>query len=287
MTTAYLDKYWKSRGANALRAAFGQIIRTNRKQGQQLLAAPENSFPVIYILAPVIESAKLVEALPDRVKFAMYITLRRSGQNFRAKLYSDALGGSVGEPPYEALKWMILTGAKWDGPSSGHDAFDAAIDLAAAYFAEKYDDPEVYSTLAETIFRRNRQGLAIHDLVWGFFHTVSLGALAYIARNLLSSNPADVDLTCELMGFEKPATQKERQALFDEYMAWLSEHRKYLYATGEYFNQTSRPFHVRHDREAKHISKEINPRDRTALTALTSEERQTLEVFRANTQKEM
>jgi hypothetical protein len=270
-----------------MRRAFIAAARRSREEAVSLLQDEHNSFPVLYLLAPEVERLGLAETLPERARHAMYITLRRGGASERAELYRRTLTwdenapDGTREPPYDCIAWMIRTGAAWDGPSAGHDDFDAAMDLAAAYLAEKYDEPELLAMLVELMFRRNRKGLPTHDLVWGFFRTADPGALAAIAKYLLSDDAADVELTCELMGFEKPEGARARRALYEEYTAWLAENRPYLYVTGEHFNQTSMPYHVRHDREAKFLKHEISPRDRTPKAPLTENEYRALEVFRA------
>jgi len=241
------------------------------------------SFPVLYILSEEIENNGVVGSLPNRAKHAMYIVTEKNGEKNRSAIYKREIAGSdqaIIEPTQESLRWMILSGWDWDGPSGAQDSYDAALDAAVAFFADKYDDAEVMQKAAELMFRRNRKGLTVHDLAWGFYKTANPNALSYVARHLTSDNPSDVELTVKLMGFDDPGTKSGRRALYDEYTKWLSENKKYLYTTNEHFSSTSKPYSVRHDREAKFLDCEIDPRERAPKKPLTDAERAMLNAYR-------
>jgi hypothetical protein len=279
-----LDRHWHAHGATSLKRRFVNTVGENRQRAELLLQDDATSFPVIYILRDDIERLELTDSLTAREKYALYITAHKAGDKSRAALYEHNIADLDGviRPTQDALSWMITTGADWDGPSAGRDDYDAAIDAAVAFFADRFDDPETMKIAAGLIFRRNRLGLNVHDLAWGFFLTAEPNALSYVAKHLLSDNPADVELTCKLMSFDDPVTKDGRRALYEEYLAWLTEHRPYLYATAEHFNSTSKPYSVRHDREAKFLRREIEPRGRTPKKPLTDLEYQQLLAHRAN-----
>jgi len=275
-----LDRQWRGHGVTSLRRRFTNTVSYSRERAEALLRDDMNTFPVIYILSEDIETLGLVPALPVRALQSMYLLTKKSGDTKRSALYSQALDGDT-DPGRECLVWMIKTGAEWDGPSTKLDEYDAAIDTAVAYLADTYDEPEALRIAAELMFRRNRRGLNIHDLAWGFYRTAEPDALTYIAKHLISDNEIDVELTCKLMGFDDPGTKSGRAQLLEEYLGWLSEHRPYLYATAESFNSTSKPYSIRHDREAKFLRREIEPRTRSPKKPLTTSELQVLYAHRS------
>ncbi|MDR0906150.1 MAG: hypothetical protein LBN00_08270 [Oscillospiraceae bacterium] len=282
MTAGYLGRVWRSQGAVGLRAAFRTIAKRSREDAVKALNDPENGFPVLYLLAPEAEQLGLENALPERAKYGIWLVATKAGDASRAQNYAIMLGAKSGvDPPQDTLKWIIETGADWDGPRAGRDDYDAAIDLAVAYFATQYADSDTLAKIAELIFRRHRKGLFIHDLVWGFFQSANASALAVIAKYIVSDNNADTELACKLLGLEMPKNSADKVKAYAKHAEWLNENRKYIYLTGEHFNAMSEPHHLSHDEEAKYLGREIHPRTRAPYTPLTSEELTALEVFRA------
>ena len=282
MTAGYLNRVWHTQGAAGVRAAFRTIARRSRDEAAKALQDNENSFPVIYILAPDAERLELVAELSERAQYGVWLVATKAGDAERAQLYAETLGskGKI-EPPLDALKWIIHTGAGWDGPRAGRDDYDAALDLAAAYFAANYSDGETLSRLAELVFRRHRKGLYVHDLVWALFQGADAAALAVVARYIVSDDGADTELACKLLGLSTPHTASEKVKTYARFTEWLAENRKYIYVTGEHFNAMSAPHHLNCDEEAKYLKREIHPRTREPFTPLTDEERTALEAFRA------
>jgi hypothetical protein len=282
MTAGYLGRVWRSQGAAGLRAAFRTIAKRSREEAAAALNDPDNGFPVLYLLAPEAERLGLENALPERAKYGIWLVAVKAGDTSRAQNYAIMLGKTgVFEPPQAVLKWLIDTGAGWDGPRAGRDDYDAAIDLAVAYFAERYADGDTLVKIAELIFRRHRRGLFIHDLVWGFFQGADASALAVIAKYIVSDDSADTELACKLLGLEMPSSSAGKVKIYAKFAEWLNENRKYIYLTGEHFNAMSAPRHLSHDEEAKYLGREIHPRTREPYTPLTGEELTALEVFRA------
>jgi len=281
MTAGYLERVWRSQGAAALRAAYRTIARRSRDEAARALADAENSFSVIYILATEAERVGLENALPPRAKYGIWLAATKAGDSTRAARYAAQLTTELAEPPYDALVWIIHTGADWDGPRAGRDDYDAALDLAAAYFAANFDDEVTLALIAKLVFRRNRKGLFIHDLVWGLFQGAGAPVLAVVARYIVSDDRADSELACKLLGLEMPATAAERVKLYAKFTEWLGENGQYIYLTGEHFNATSKPQHHARDEEARYIGRKIHPRTRTPESPLTDAERAALEAFRA------
>ena len=99
---------------------------------------------------------------------------------------------------------------------------------------------------------------------------------------LLSTDHRDVALASKLLCLEIPVQQNrgEQERLNSDYMAWLDENKPYLYVTGEHFQQTSRPRHLNVDPEAKYLGKELSPRYRAPLEALSERELACLHEYR-------
>lgn len=284
MTSGYFDRVWRTGGRRGLKNAFDGLKLRSRAELVSAVADEGNSFPVMYLLAPNIESNELERDTPAHVLHAYWVVASAARDDERLDRLENLLGKDTNSPDLpssESLKWMIDTGANWDGPSSGRDGFDASIDLAAAHLAAKHPDGESLSKIAELIFRRNRQGLLVHDLVWGFFQAADAEALSVVAKYILSENLKDSGLACKLLGLDAPKTQREKSAAHRQFTSWLAENRPYIYLTGESFNAASVPCHLGVDFEAKHVHHEIHPRTREPLTPYSQEELRAIEVFRA------
>ena len=284
MRSEYFDRIWRTHGERGLGTVFNTMLGSRRDDLCAAIADDGNSFPVMYVLAGEIERSGLEGYLPEHVVYAYWIICckiedEERREKFASMLPHDESGQPA--PNHKALKWMIATGADWDGPSPGRDSFDASIDLAAAYLALYCPDAELMKKIVELIFRRNRRHLLIHDLVWGFFQTADASALSAIAAFIVSDNQADSNLACELLGIEPVKSRAEKRDAHKKFTEWLSENRPYIYLTGESLNASSVPRHMDHDRAAKYIKKEIHPRTRETLSPLTDEEREALAVFRS------
>ncbi|MDR0813096.1 MAG: hypothetical protein LBO63_03715 [Oscillospiraceae bacterium] len=254
----YLLKVWRSRGRDA---AVRELKKLTDADALALLSPKAVSFPLIYALYPELKSRNYLLSGSKAVFDAVcIIAVKLEGKNMR------------GIPDEESLKWILMTGSEYLGSSPEQDEYDEIIDYAAALYCDNFAETEVLTQIANVIYKRNRRGLFIHDLSAALFRTADPATLRYIARQLLSQNDFDVNLTCELMGFEHPKTEAARKALYEEYSNWLGEHKDYLYVTGQYFNETSEPIHVRHDREAKALGKKIFPKDRTPVVPLNEKE---------------
>jgi hypothetical protein len=281
MGVSYLDKIWRTSGASALRSEFYSVATRGRERAVRYLSDGDTSFPVLFILMPELERLGLYKDLPPRCVHALRLCAKKTS-NAKLEDYLTYLigGGEAIKAPQECLKWMLESGINWDGPSAGRDDYDAVIDLAATLIIADYGDTSMLVAIAELIFERNRRGLFIHDLVWGFFQSIDAGALSALSKYILSGDDSDVNLACELLGLDVPETQADKQTTYYGYTEWLRENRPYLYLTGEHFQATSKPHHLMHDVEAKYLQREITPRERAPLSPLSEDEQMRLGHFR-------
>ena len=239
----------------------------------------------MFILTDTIYAFNLFGQLSVRNQTALRVSAFRT---LPAGWFEAAWEGADHDVLIKTLRWMLATGKGWDGPQEGHDAYDAALDYAAALLTDEFDDTAALPDIADLIFRRNRKSFYIHDLVWSFFQTLDADALKLVAVRLKSSNNKDVELAGKLLGIDisAPTDRRKRAALYDQYIRWLDENKPYLYLTGEHFQMTSQPNHLDFDREAKYLNKSISPRWRTPEDPLTEDEAECLAVFRQEPEDE-
>jgi hypothetical protein len=280
MGVSYFDRIWRSSGASALKSEFYSAATRARERAVRYLSDGETSFPVVFILMPELERLGLYKDLPECQLHALRLCAKKTTDMKLESYLTYLLGGEEVKAPVECLKWLLESGITWDGPSAGRDDYDAVIDLAATLVIGDYGDTTMLVPIAELIFRRNRRGLFIHDLVWGFFQSIDAGALSALSKYILSNDVSDVNLACELLGLDVPMSDADKQTTFYGYTEWLRENRPYLYLTGEHFQATSKPHHLLHDVEAKYLQREITPRERAPLSPLSEEERRKLGQFR-------
>ncbi len=280
-----LDRVWHGSGAKRLRWFFASAARKDAREALRLVNADALSFPVLFILREDIEELGLYPELSPRNLAAIQVCALKSKPARRFYIPTDLLDADA---VLTTLRWMLATGKYWDGPSHEHDAYDAVMDYASALLTGTFDDKEALPHIAELIFRRNRKGYYIHDLVWSFFQAPDPDALVLVASRLKSSDPRDVELAGRLLGLELPSTLDRRRLaiLYERYLRWLEENRQYLYLTGEHFQMTSQPHHLDVDREAKYLQKAISPRDQTPAIPLTEDEMDCLNRFRQTPETE-
>lgn len=262
---SYLDKIRIRGGAAKLRQVFSSAARSDRSGAAALLNDDSLQFPVLFILTNEIERFGMGDLLTARVREAL--DLVRGG-------YADMLSA-------DTLRWIVLTGADWDGPNTDYDTYDEIIDRAALGLSA-LSDCGVVDTVIDLAFRRNRRGLFMHDLVWCVFRCFRLQSLVHISKYLLSKNRRDFELACLLLHITdarfEPAAQQRAYTRFHEQ---LYENRPFLYLSGEHFQMTSEPEFVRADPEAKYLQREISPETCEPLTPLDDHELECLQAFRS------
>lgn len=280
-----LDRAWQSNGMTRLKQMFGSIARRNPQEALRLVNDDRLRFPVLFSLIDEIMTYRLYEGLNEKNKVALGVCADKIN-----KLLLDSLSPTEQDDTTmrQTLLWMFETGRNWGGPSAGRDDYDAVIDYIAAMLIELYEDRSIMKDIAALIFRRNREGLFIHDLVWSFFQTLDGDALAAVAEYLTSGNPRDQLLAKLLLGMEERDTpdREELQRTKKRYIDWVNENRPYLYLTGEHFQMTSKPHHFGADKEAKYLGKPISARHRAPFEPLSDQESTHLHQYREATSEE-
>ena len=274
-----LDRMWYHGGTQGLRQFFSTTARKSRREALRMINDEALSFPVLFILSGDIYTLNLYRDMSLRNKTAMRLCALKT---MPADWFDTSMETADTRAFHATLRWMITTGKTWDGPLEGHDAYDAVLDYVSALLTGSFEDKAVLGDIAELIFRRNRKGYYIHDLVWSFFQMLDADILLLVVNRLKSGNSKDVELASKLLGVDTPLPMdsKKMKALFEQYTSWLEENRPYLYLTGEHFQMTSHPIHLNFDREAKYLQKAILPRERTPAVPLTEDETDRLFQYR-------
>lgn len=276
---SYLDNLRISGGTERVRQVFGGLVRRDRREALMQLCNKSLQFPTFFILLHDIAAFELTSELDPQKKAAVHICNKKI---ILPGLNPSDIETQQGEILYKALLWMFDTGKLWGGPGGGRDGFDSVMDYVSARLILDFDEKTVLPDVVELIFRRNRRGLLIHDLVWCFFQTLGHDSLTKTAGYLMSSNPKDRELACKMLHLEIGAVpdRAEAKELYDYFINWLNDNKPYLYLTGEHFQMTSNPMHLSCDLEAKYLNKEISPRYRAPIEPLSENEADCLRAFR-------
>jgi len=268
-------------GAMRLRQIFRGLVQRN-KPGALLYVNDEKlQFPSLYILMPEIKALDLYKDLNQRNIVALINCAKiLDDEDLEARVmpFAPQDNDTVRQP----LQWMFKTGVRWQGPEKDA-AYDAVIDGVVAVLARIHKDKTILAEASELIFKRNRQGYFIHDLVWGFFQTFDPEALKLVAKYLLSANAKDVELACKLLHLHLPQETgrgEEKRKMYEDYLAWLEENNPFLFFTKEHFHLTSDPNPVEVDLAAKYVCKRISPQNKKPLEPLSDEEQRSIQVFK-------
>lgn len=271
-----LDSLRLRLGPRRLRYEFRILAARDRSRASRLINEANLQFPTLFILIPDIEAMSLTQMLSDRSREAVRLCTTKDRKS-RWKPRKD------GPAEFESLKWMFETGHNWDGPMEQYDPYDEVIDTCAAVLIKAYKYTAILPSVCDLIFRRNRLGLYIHDLVWSFFEARDPDSLMLIAKYLLSPDAGDLELARRLLhlpGGEGAAAYGAGQKLYDNFISWLGKNSPYLLFTGQYFQQTSEPEPLVVDDEARYLGKQISPKSGKPLEPLTREETLTLLGYR-------
>ena len=266
---SHLDSIRINEGIERCKAVFGDICETDIAKAPALVNDPSLTYPSLFILLPQIESYRLYRFLSPVKKAAVSITAHVLGR----------AGGAVlrdrNRLEYAALKWMLETGHTEDGLS---DDYEQVLDITVSVLINLYKDKSVLPTVADMIFRRGLGERNIHDLVWAYFRIADPEALKLVAQHLPSTDPAESELACNLLGIEADSrgTGEQKEA----FLHWLSDNDPFLYFTDESYQQTSNPAFYRVDQERKYVQKGTPAYTKQPVVAMNENESRHLAAFK-------
>lgn len=267
--TSYLDQIRLKNGAEKLKAEFVQLAEADKEKALASINDEKLLFCSLYTLLPEIETLNLYDSLNERNRIAIKMCAKILKDKVLAKKMENL--NLKEEIIPSVLNWIFNTGAADDGLC---DDYDEILDSSASLLVHTYEDRTILPMIADMIFKRNRKGCYIHDLVWVFFKACDLKALKHIARYLRSANQKDNALARQLLNFVPDKSKNKR------FSVYLKENTPFLYYTGESFLQTSDPKPFRIDLGAKYLGKDIDTNNREPVEPLTENECSCLEYFK-------
>lgn len=160
-----LDRTRYTKGANACISYFQEIVAKNRLQAIQMVNDDRLFFGSLFILQQKIKDLSLEQELNERNKIAFHICDKIGTKKSMTGTTENSISFKS-ETVHHVLLWMFNTGAPDDGLSN---EFDQVLDTAASVLIKLHQEEKLLPTVAELIFKRNRNGSYNHDLVWAFF----------------------------------------------------------------------------------------------------------------------
>lgn len=239
-----LDQIRINEGMERCKSTFVELAKRDARRAAALLNDKGLSFPCLYLLHEPILQHRAQSYLNPRGLTALRLTNQIKYEKTAGPDYFSARQGG-GLP---VLKWIWETGSVED---ISEDDYEEILDLTASVLVNRYQETEILPGIVELIFRRNRNGSHIHDLVWVLFRIHDPEILKLIAQRLDSSNPKDAALAAELLNME----DTDRNAGESGYLYWLEENRPYLYFTEESFQYACKPVFCAVDLERKYLQK--------------------------------
>jgi len=271
---SYLDQIRIHEGADKCEAALKEAYRKNANGAVALLNDSRLSFPCLFILRSQIQALGIQRNLNYRCKAAIRITQQVSKPGVSGQDYLSAKSSQI----QSVLYWMFTTGAAEDITD---DNYDETVDVTASVLVNRYQDLRILPLMVDLVFRRNRNGRYIHDLVWVLFQSRDPQALKFIAARIQSLTLEDAELAATLLNTgETDIPTHNTVDNHDAYLQWLEENDPYLYFTGESFQFTSKPAFCAIDHERKYLQKGTPSYDWQPVALFDDVESQTLVAFR-------
>lgn len=275
---SYLDRIRLAHGVSQLKNDFYQIGQRDRREAIECINDRRLRFYSLFSLLSELQTLDLYGDLSSR----NINTLKTCAQILKdEKLESKVMHLQVEnqEITYQSLRWMVDTGVVDDGYN---DDFDAILDSSVAILTQTYKDKAILPSVADLIFKRNRKGLLIHDLTWGFFQSKDPVTLKLVAQYLLSPEKKDVALAKSLLNYDGTigvSKNSSNRKQYTSYLSWLNDNYSFLYFTGESFQLTSKPTPYKVDLGSKYLCKSIFAHNKKTIVPLTKVESRRLEDF--------
>ena len=258
---------------NHTQKKFTKLVKNDRGEALRYLNSERLKFPYLYVLIPEITKFNLYDNLSSRNNTAIRTYASKLDKQ-EISAYLEQLLEEDRDLTYQSLKWIFETGMKWDPPGEIRNEYDAVLDATIALLIINHEDTAVLLDVIDLLFKRNRKGLFIHDLVFCLYKVYDQKSIKQIASYLLSDKEEDVKLALKLLHLTLPKDLKKntKQSLYQNYLSWLKENEPYLYLTEESFQITSNPRILDVNLEAKYLCKSISPQKHGSLEHISDQE---------------
>ena len=273
---SYLDQIRVNEGTDQCKITLNTLLQQDTKRAATLLNDNRLTFPCLYVLHEPILRNHSQRYLNKRNMTALQITNQIKGSKASGANYLSSKQNSV----HPVLKWILETGSAEEIPE---DDYEEILDITVSVLINIYKDIDILPLVVDLIFKRNRNGSHIHDLVWALFRFHDPQVLKLIAPYLRSSNPKDAELAAELLNIDKTKVSSARgnkEKQYEGYLHWLEENQPYLYFTEECFQYTSRPIFCSVDLDRKYLQKGTSSYDKQPISSLDNEETKSMAAFK-------
>ncbi len=232
--TAWLDGIRIRHGADGLKREFHSIAGGDRDKAAGMLNESAVRYPSLFVLQPEIVKHDLFDRLNPRNRFALDLT---------GGVLAGSLSNTYTPKPedHEHIHWMFDTGYANDGLN---DQYDEVMDKTALLLSRVYGDRLCLKPMEELMFRRNRKGAYIYDLVWAYFESSRPEDLIRLSQRLRSHDPKDVELARKLLNFVpciEANIERSPEKLWRCTAEWLRRNRRRLVYTGESMQMKGNP----------------------------------------------
>lgn len=269
MSENYLETIRIKDGNEKLKAEFQAVYKRNSKEAINYINDRVLTFPSLYILMPIIESLNIYKLLIPKNQIAIGIVNQITKPNANYD-YLQANDNAV----HNSLRWMLETGIPLDTSSN---EYEKILDVTVSVLINVYRDKNILPVVSDMIFKRNRIGHYINDLVWAYFRLGDPASLELVAKHITSNDNNDTELSCNLLNIRQPNENKEM--LYKQYEEWLKENDPFLYFTNESYQISSNPAFAKVDLERKYLDKGTNSYDKQPIKLLSNEENKQLKAF--------
>lgn len=267
-----LDEIRINEGQDKCKEFFYNTASANKREAVKLINDVQLSFACFYILIPMLSSLGFYQNLNLRKKLVINII----HQMLMPETYysgNDYLSAKDKEA-YEILLWMIKTSFS---ESDISDEYEQIIDIAAATLINIYNEKTILPEVADLIFKRNKKGKFINDLVWAYFNSKDIKAVTLIANRLISEDNSEVNLAKRLLNINDIIINKEKA--YNKYKNWLNENDQFIYFTEECNQFKSKPVPVKADVDRKYLNKGVESYEKTPIIPENEQEMECLASF--------
>lgn len=273
---SYLDQIRINEGSEKCKSTLSALVQKDTGRAATLLNDNRLRFPCLYVLHEPLRQQRIQRHLNARNITALRITNQIKGANTSNNDYLSPKQNTV----YPVLKWILETGSAED---ILEDDYEEILDVTVSVLINNYKEKEILPLVVDLIFKRNRNGSHIHDLVWALFRFHDPVVLKLIAPYLRSSDQKDTELANELLNLDQPkglSVRGDGEKQYDAYLRWLENNEAYLFFTEESFQFSSKPLFCDVDLERKYLQKHASSYDKQPLSVLDTEEKECLTAFK-------